>query len=540
METFFSLVAFHMKNNPVAQKDLLDIWLKRKGIILESQKRFQEALIYSDNSESVLRVFQELSRVRIKLSKLNFSQLKTSDLKLFKKKIAEMENQKEMLGAELAKVSQSYSIQRNRERANSTQVAAALPDKTVLLEIAKIHQYNFKAIKNENNWLQANYFVFVLHAGQADRVALIDLGPADIIDSEIQELKYQIKAGQELKASKKLYEMVFAKIKPKLDSSKEIFISPDGNLNLIAFEILQNQNGRFLIEDYTFNYLSAGRDIVGFGKQKGNSQKSLLIGDPDFDLRVHAINLQGQDMGKSLPQLTSRKRSAEMKKFHFRRLPGTLKEVQSIKQILGQNETEIKTGAEAVEQVLFQMKSPKILHIATHGFFLNDKNLPALSNDRGTFIPKPLKGMVNIENPLVRSGLALAGANNTLNLKNVEESQGLLTAEKVLGLNLTDTELVVLSACDTGLGEVQTGEGVYGLRRAFVQAGAKSLVMSMWKVPDTETRELMVQFYKNIKSGMNRCQALRQAALHERKIIKKRYKKDKPSYWGAFLFLGES
>lgn len=105
---------------------------------------------------------------------------------------------------------------------------------------------------------------------------------------------------------------------------------------------------------------------------------------------------------------------------------------------------------------------------------------------------------------------------------------------------LTDTELVVLSACDTGLGEVQTGEGVYGLRRAFVQAGAKSLVMSMWKVPDTETMELMVQFYKNIKSGMNRCQALRQAALHEKKIIIKRYKKDKPSYWGAFLFLGES
>jgi len=540
IEAFFSLVAFYMKNNFDAQKDLLDIWLKRKGIILEAQKRYQEALIYSDNSESVLRVFQKLSRVRVKLSKLYFSQFKTSDLNLLKKKIVEMENQKEILEAELAKLSQSYSLQRARQRADSNKVAAALPKKAVLLEIAKIHRYNFKTIKNKKKWLQANYFVFVLHSGQADRVALIDLGPANIIDSAIQKLKHQIKEGQELKASKKIYEMVFAKIKPQLDQSKEIFISPDGNLSLIPFEILQNPNGRFLIEDYTFNYLSAGRDILGLEKQKVNSQKSLLIGDPDFDLRVHTNNLQGQNMEKSFLQLASLKRSVEMKKFHFRRLPGTLKEVQSIEQILGQNETEIKTGAEAVEQILFQMKSPKILHIATHGFFLNDKNLSPLSNDRGTYIPKPLNGMVNIENPLVRSGLALAGANNTLNSKNIEGSQGLLTAEKILGLNLTDTELVVLSACDTGLGEVQTGEGVYGLRRAFVQAGAKSLVMSMWKIPDTETMELMVQFYKNIKSGMNRCQALRQAALHERKIIKKRYKKDKPSYWGAFLFLGES
>jgi CHAT domain-containing protein len=154
-------------------------------------------------------------------------------------------------------------------------------------------------------------------------------------------------------------------------------------------------------------------------------------------------------------------------------------------------------------------------------------------------IPTPLKKMLTIENPLIRSGLALVGANNALKLEK-EESQGLFTAEKSIGLQLIGTELVVLSACDTGVGEVQNGEGVYGLRRAFVQAGTKSLVMSMWKVPDTETKELMVLFYKNIKSGMNRCQALRQAALHQKKIVKKRYGKDKPSYWGAFLFLGES
>ena len=113
---------------------------------------------------------------------------------------------------------------------------------------------------------------------------------------------------------------------------------------------------------------------------------------------------------------------------------------------------------------------------------------------------------------------------------------GIVTAEEILGMNLHGTEMVVLSACDTGLGEVKSGEGVFGLRRAFTQAGAKSLVMSLWKVPDRETKELMVQFYRNIKAGtMNRCQALRQAILKQKEIVRERYGNNNPRYWGAFV-----
>ena len=108
---------------------------------------------------------------------------------------------------------------------------------------------------------------------------------------------------------------------------------------------------------------------------------------------------------------------------------------------------------------------------------------------------------VKIENPLLRSGIALAGANNALKSGGTERSDGIVTAEKILSLKLRGTDMVVLSACDTGLGEVKAGEGVYGLRRAFTQAGTRSLVMSMWQVPDQETKELMVEFYKNIRSG---------------------------------------
>ena len=141
---------------------------------------------------------------------------------------------------------------------------------------------------------------------------------------------------------------------------------------------------------------------------------------------------------------------------------------------------------------------------------------------------------------MLRSGFVLAGANRSLQITDKQIDDGIVTAEEILGLRLRGTDMVVLSACDTGLGEVKTGEGVFGLRRAFDQAGAKSLIMSLWAVPDKETRELMVDFYNNIiKRNMNRCQALRQAALKEMKIVKKRYGHAYPLCWGGFVMVGD-
>ena len=143
-------------------------------------------------------------------------------------------------------------------------------------------------------------------------------------------------------------------------------------------------------------------------------------------------------------------------------------------------------------------------------------------------------------NPLLRSGIALAGANAALRSKNPADSDGIVTAEKILGLKLRGTDMTVLSACETGLGDVQAGEGVYGLRRAFAQAGTRSLVMSMWAVPDKESMELMTAFYKNILSGkMRRNEALRHAALKQMEIVRNRYGTPEPVYWAAFVFMGE-
>jgi CHAT domain-containing protein len=196
--------------------------------------------------------------------------------------------------------------------------------------------------------------------------------------------------------------------------------------------------------------------------------------------------------------------------------------------------------------VLWQKGTPKILHLATHGFFLSDPDFDDFEEDimsRGIHLvrlPKKQGKKAKIKSLLLRTGIALAAANNTLSVQNTGISDGIVTAEKVLGLRLRGTDMVVLSACETGLGKVMLGEGVFGLGRAFTQAGAKSLVMSMWKVPDLETKELMIEFYRNIMSGsMNRCKGLRLAALKQMKIVEARYGHTNPLYWGAFVFMGE-
>jgi len=412
--------------------------------------------------------------------------------------------------------------------------------------------FNFKAKGKEKKWLPARYLAFVLHAGPGDRVALVDLGDAEAIDHLVARFKNRVVSEnaiarqQVLAAARDLYVQVFAPIQRELGSVKEIFIAPDGNLNLLPFEVLQGPDGKFLIEDYTFYYLGSGRDLLGFGTSQSTGGKALLIGDPTFDLgpEEKASTLRQLAL-EDIPKGTDVKRSTDLRGFTFARLPGTRQEVRTIHALLGADKADLFTDKTALEEVLRQHGTPRILHLATHGFFLSDQDLASLrDDDRGMRqsgwggAPKAKAG--KIENPLVRSGIALAGANRALAIGDLAQSDGLVTAEKILGLRLRGTDLVVLSACETGLGDVKNGEGVFGLRRAFTQAGAKSLVMSLWAVPDRETQELMVGFYTNMLSGkMNRAQALRQAALSQMPIVKARHGAAHPFFWGAFVFLGE-
>jgi len=549
LNAFLSLVSQHLSEIPSMKKSALNLWLKRKGVILEVQRRFQEALFYTDDPET-LETFYELSRVRTQLSRLTFAKPDEKNLNTYRKRIEDLKGQKEKLEAKLSRLSQAFALNRKIVKADCEKLSNALPANSVLVEFARVKMFDFKA-KNKGKWKPAHYLAFVLHAGNGENVGMIDLGDANEIDQAVSELRKAISSMEEKakKTSKKVYNLVFASLKKEIGAKREIFISPDGNLNLIPFEVLQGPDGRYLIENYTFNYLAAGRDLLGFDqawdKQTG---KALLIGDPDFDMTMEERKPLLKKLaltrvkGKETPR-----RSIDMGKFRFDRLPATKKEVESIKSLLGKENAFLYTGKEALEEVLKKHKPPRIVHLATHGFFLKDQDtwaiLPKMPG-RAAYsftMPKPgTKKKIIIENPMLRSGFALAGANRAGELAGLPADDGIVTSEEILGLRLRGTEMVVLSACDTGLGEIKAGEGVFGLRRAFTQAGARSLIMSLWQIPDKETSELMEEFYRNVlKRKMNRCQALRQAALKQMKIAKDRYGYPYPFVWGGFVMVGD-
>jgi CHAT domain-containing protein len=194
------------------------------------------------------------------------------------------------------------------------------------------------------------------------------------------------------------------------------------------------------------------------------------------------------------------------------------------------------TGSQATENALKQLQSPKILHIATHGFFLNNVPLVAPPDFSGSLFQEgafnqipPTSG--NTENPLLRSGIALAG----FNPRQSGSEDGVLTALEAAGLNLSGTELVVLSACETGLGDVANGDGVYGLRRALAVAGTDSQLQSLWIVDDFGTKDLMVSYYKRLMANVERSEALRQTQLEM--LQNRQYQH--PYYWAAFIPSGD-
>ena len=212
-----------------------------------------------------------------------------------------------------------------------------------------------------------------------------------------------------------------------------------------------------------------------------------------------------------------------MSSIYFAPLSGTAQEALSIQSLLP--DARLLSGSQATKAALKQVSAPRVLHIASHGFFLTE---PAKDNRTTNLANKSAQA----DNPLLRSGLALADAN--LHRSSLGDD-GILTALEASGLNLWGTKLVVLSACDTGVGEVRNGEGVYGLRRAFTLAGAESLVMSLWPISDYTTRTLMTSYYQNLKAGIGRGEALRQVQLD---MLKKNAKLH-PFYWANFIQAGE-
>jgi len=263
---------------------------------------------------------------------------------------------------------------------------------------------------------------------------------------------------------------------------------------------------------------------------RDSKQPPLILANPNFDLT--RLQLAKAHVAKRNPAagalLRSTTTGTELKDLSFAPLLDSEEEARAIKALLPR--AQLLTGSQATKTALKRAQAPRILHIATHGFFLSDVQ-NTVPDTRGQSNSNSPPATVKLENPLLRSGLALAGANQWKG----KSDNGLFTALEAAGLNLWGTKLVVLSACETGLGEVKNGEGVYGLRRALVLAGAETQMISLWKVRDDVTRELMTEYYRRILQGEGRGEALRAVQLE---MLKKKGR-ERPYYWASFIQSGD-
>ncbi|HTN85194.1 MAG TPA: CHAT domain-containing tetratricopeptide repeat protein [Sorangium sp.] len=398
-------------------------------------------------------------------------------------------------------------------------VQATLDPGAALVEIALFQPFDPRA--KSNRWYgDPHYVAYVLH--RTSDPSWVELGPAAPIDALVAKARALLSATDPryAEAARALDEKVMQPVRQLLGDAREVYLSPDGALNLVPFAALVDERGQFLLARYRFTYLTSGRDLLRLEVTRTESPRSspLVLGNPAYD-----------EAGAAPAGATSGRRSDAMGALRFGPLRWTEPEARAVKEFLP--DARLLLEKDATEAAVKALTGPAIVHLATHGFFLAQGPAAPLAPlearpflillQPGALPPLP-------ENPLLRSGLALAGANQ----RRSGGDDGVLTALEVAGLDLWGTKLVVLSACDTGIGALSRGEGVYGLRRALVLAGADSQIMSLWKVADEETQALMKAYYGRLSAGEGRSDALRevQLAMAGQHLH--------PYYWAAFIVGG--
>lgn len=398
------------------------------------------------------------------------------------------------------------------------------------VEIIRINKQSRKAIIApyiEKVFTDSIYYgAIVIKKNSIPKFILID-GNNQLEKQYASNFKSKILNKQEDNES---YHLLFEKIDEELKDVKKIYLVTDGVYNSINIESIYNPKRKEYLVDYLkIQQIQNVRSIMEEKKEfkVSSTSKAILFGNPDYDLTIakSIINEFSLERGLDNELLNEIKSGVKISP-----LDGAQKEIESINIILKDSKTSVElfSKSTASEDNLKNIQSPDILHIATHGYFL--------SNDDTSKTKQSIANLFNDNyksDSYLKSGLLLAGAQNTLNGKQPQGSNnGILTAEEVKSLNLKNTELVVISACETGLGDNLVGQGVIGLQRAFMIAGANSVIMSLWSVSDEKTQELMVLFYTNwIKNNMSKAEALRQAKLE----IKKLY--PQPYYWAGFVLL---
>lgn len=570
-----TLVARYLREDRTAVAWAFDLTVRRKAILSEALAAQRDRGL-QERYPGLVGQLRTLNRLRTELAGLFWGGATLDDPK---ERIQQLKERRDAVEAELAAAIPELDRARHLFDVDHKVIAARLESHgAALVEFVRFNPYDFLGAPSEGRWGEAEYLAFVMRSD--GEVEMVPLAPAGEIDSLTEQYRAGLPQPERDRglaheptlgpadAALQLRSAVFDPLAPALRGHRRLFLAPDGALARVSFDALPRTEGGFVFDMHDISYVTVGRDLAGLGGGRGDKGTSYVGADPNFLLA---------GASSSNPGRTSRDATAD--RLHFTPLPATRPEGVSVAALLG---VEPSLGDAVLKRSVRESKSPVVLHLATHGFALTDQapnpnrrhafNPPAFSNPLVRCVP------AGFENPLLRSGLALAGAQTWLDGGTPPEAaeDGLLTAEEVTGMDLHGTEMVVLSACGTGLGEVRSGEGVFGLRRAFVLAGAKTLIMSLWSVPDLPTAILMEQFYIHLLGGDRpRGEALRAAQQHVRDLpvrsLRRKWLTDRgierltesdvryreqlhrlakrpddfrpyahPVYWGAFICQGDT
>ena len=468
-----------------------------------------------------------------------------------------LSDERARLERQLTERSAIYQTIQRRSRVGAAEIRAALPDGAALIDMVDyLHvESNSKGKGHSDSSRERHLAVFIVRP-KFERITVIPLGPSKPLADLIDLWRASVGAGKVPPAGVpdpgvELRRRLWEPLAQYLDGVKLVLVSPDGPLNGLPLAALPgSKEGTFLIQDYAFAVAPVPQllpELLRGGTLENAEPASLAVGDIDFEALT--------DHGAGNPRAN-----------HFSPLPGTLAEATAVHDLFrttfAGRPAELLTGRAATEQA-FVSRAPNCSHllIATHGFFLPDSDQ---KDSPGPGQPRALEALLfrrNLvrANPALRSGLVFAGAN----YQAPGQGSAFLTALEASELDLSRVDLAVLSACETGLGQVRAGEGVLGLQRAFQLAGARTTVTSLWKVPDAATQALMIRFHRNLwqdrmgAQRMGKLEALREAQLWLLKEGRKHPELNlrsglvrpnlglrevdaaSPFYWAAFVLSGD-
>jgi len=580
-----TLAAWRDGESPGSAQKAWDVLLRSRALVLDEMAARRRAVAEADDPE-VARLAGGLTTARRRLANLLVRGPGPRGPELYRSLIEDARREREGAERALAAKSASFREELGRTRLGLADVAGALPAGSVLVAYARYDRHDLGGEERVKGSREdgsegtpsapvPSYLAFVMREEDENPV-VVPLCAADAIEAAVSRWKEEAGVGvkaswrepEEAEAASReagaaLRRLAWDPLVPWLEGAGRVFLVPDGALHLVSFAALPVDEGSYLVErGPLLHYLSAERDLVPRGDPGGAGKGLLALGGPAFDERGLFASLAPEPeraeeglvekVAALLPFRGSRSGCEGFRSHRFTPLPATEKEVRRIASLWrrrappaqGNREVVRLTGAAASEEAFKREVSGKrTLHLATHGFFLGGACESALAPTRG------ISGLVTAkesgppavagENPLLLAGLALAGANHR-DAAGPDEEDGILTAEEIAALDLSGVEWAVLSACETGVGEIKAGEGVFGLRRAFEVAGAGTLIMSLWSVEDEATREWMRNLYEaRFVEGRDTAASVREAGLRVLKRRREAGESTHPFYWAAFVAAGE-